>query len=683
FLGIIAVSLVGCFGDQDPVAVTVRSEQVELENNERTDPLTDRTAEEEGARTPDGSEGDVIDGRQQPPVTENGGEETQPEDAPDPMSFVEASLSWRVDRDEAYTLLAEGGVPPYTWTLQNANLALQLRLQDGKLHGHPLISGDFRAKIRMTDTRGQYAEKEFGIKVTDNPSLVVRRCTAVRNASGALIDCRDETDVIPTGTSNVPLERDQLLKFTVAGRGQHYEWRINIPDLELTSLISGAGSKKAGKSRKARRSDEASRPETSTASHPSQNLTQYLQLKNGHRHIAFPSVRVEAVDAAQSGALWEVGRISFEDPCSVSRPRITFNDQHEKAVMKGGFIWESVTVQGGVAPYRVNARGVLHFGHDFSVGIADGCRDLPSRYDTPPLDPREEQYIFYSTRPADHKYDEQKRLKLIPNALETRTTSQMFTLSAGIEYEKPLGPNGIDCTSILEDIFVEVTDRCERKAVAVKRYRIENSTFMEKGFEGQIALQVDDVPENAAMVVEFVDPRGMVIYRSQDISLYSLTTSGFSCPVSDDPEDCVKYVHLKMFKVRGDNPDVRQLLGRILFINIAGEIRFRFFGLHLDGNYWFAEVRPAQPVMYTGSVPQVLQFLPTWTLSRPPRPDFVPPGQPSSRSIESVVCGAAGYICMCDGSGKTSLDGELIPNVHECRQSTDAMKILSPITGGV
>jgi hypothetical protein len=65
-------------------------------------------------------------------------------------------------------LFADGGVPGYTWTLRSGQLPPGLRLSasPGRITGTPTTRGTFSFVVRVTDSRGAFAERTFSITVT-------------------------------------------------------------------------------------------------------------------------------------------------------------------------------------------------------------------------------------------------------------------------------------------------------------------------------------------------------------------------------------------------------------------------------------------------------------------------------------------------------------------------------------
>ena len=65
-------------------------------------------------------------------------------------------------------LFADGGVPDYTWTLRSGQLppGLQLTASPGRITGTPTARGTFSFVVRVTDSRGAFAERTFSITVS-------------------------------------------------------------------------------------------------------------------------------------------------------------------------------------------------------------------------------------------------------------------------------------------------------------------------------------------------------------------------------------------------------------------------------------------------------------------------------------------------------------------------------------
>ena len=64
-------------------------------------------------------------------------------------------------------LFADGGVPGYTWTLRSGSLPPGLRLSasPGRITGTPTTRGTFSFVVRVTDSRGAFAERTFSITI--------------------------------------------------------------------------------------------------------------------------------------------------------------------------------------------------------------------------------------------------------------------------------------------------------------------------------------------------------------------------------------------------------------------------------------------------------------------------------------------------------------------------------------
>jgi hypothetical protein len=65
-------------------------------------------------------------------------------------------------------LFADGRVPDYTWTLRSGQIppGLQLTASPGRITGTPTTRGTFSFVVRVTDSRGAFAERTFSITVT-------------------------------------------------------------------------------------------------------------------------------------------------------------------------------------------------------------------------------------------------------------------------------------------------------------------------------------------------------------------------------------------------------------------------------------------------------------------------------------------------------------------------------------
>lgn len=65
-------------------------------------------------------------------------------------------------------LFADGGVPGYTWSLRSGQLppGLSLTASPGRITGTPTTPGAFSFVVRVTDSRGAFAERAFSITIT-------------------------------------------------------------------------------------------------------------------------------------------------------------------------------------------------------------------------------------------------------------------------------------------------------------------------------------------------------------------------------------------------------------------------------------------------------------------------------------------------------------------------------------
>ena len=64
--------------------------------------------------------------------------------------------------------VADGGVPEYTWTLVAGELppGLELTESPGRITGTPTTVGTFTLTVRVTDSRGGFAERTFSTTIS-------------------------------------------------------------------------------------------------------------------------------------------------------------------------------------------------------------------------------------------------------------------------------------------------------------------------------------------------------------------------------------------------------------------------------------------------------------------------------------------------------------------------------------
>ena len=73
----------------------------------------------------------------------------------------------RVGVSYATGVFADGGVPPYRWSLVGGQLppGLSLTTSPGRITGTPSTAGTFVFTLRVTDEGGQQATRQFSITV--------------------------------------------------------------------------------------------------------------------------------------------------------------------------------------------------------------------------------------------------------------------------------------------------------------------------------------------------------------------------------------------------------------------------------------------------------------------------------------------------------------------------------------
>ncbi|HEU0304208.1 MAG TPA: Ig domain-containing protein [Gaiellaceae bacterium] len=74
----------------------------------------------------------------------------------------------RVGESYAIGLFADGGIPPYRWSLVTGQLppGLSLQVSPGRISGTPTTAGTFVFTVRVTDEGGQQATQQFSITIS-------------------------------------------------------------------------------------------------------------------------------------------------------------------------------------------------------------------------------------------------------------------------------------------------------------------------------------------------------------------------------------------------------------------------------------------------------------------------------------------------------------------------------------
>ncbi|MEW6182332.1 MAG: putative Ig domain-containing protein [Bacillota bacterium] len=98
--------------------------------------------------------------------------------AASPLTIKTASLPAAASGiSYAEVITAEGGIPPYTWSLAKGSLppGLKLKTDAGAVYGTPSRSGSFTFTVRVTDSGGRSADKGYTITVSSGvqPAPVV------------------------------------------------------------------------------------------------------------------------------------------------------------------------------------------------------------------------------------------------------------------------------------------------------------------------------------------------------------------------------------------------------------------------------------------------------------------------------------------------------------------------------
>lgn len=136
-----------------------------------------------------------------------------------PLAITTSSLpSGQVGVSYSATLIATGGMPPYTWGVSGLPNGLSVKSGTGVISGTPSIGGSFNVVVRVTDSVGLSLEKSFNLVITV-PTLPINfnpasGATLPVDASGSATVKVATSDGVAWGTA---IDFDSNTKWSING----------------------------------------------------------------------------------------------------------------------------------------------------------------------------------------------------------------------------------------------------------------------------------------------------------------------------------------------------------------------------------------------------------------------------------------------------------------------------------